>query len=71
MKYLPYILRHLRRNWIRTGTTILGMAMCVFLFCVLQTLVRAVDFGLSATDANRLVTRHAVGLTMNLPITYG
>jgi putative ABC transport system permease protein len=71
MKYLPYILRHLRRNWIRTSTTILGMAMCVFLFCVLQTLVRAVDFSLSATDANRLITRHAVGLTSNLPITYG
>jgi putative ABC transport system permease protein len=71
MKYLPYIIRHLRRNWIRTSTTVLGMAMCVFLFCVLQTLVRAVDFGLSATDANRLITRHAVGLTSNLPVTYG
>jgi putative ABC transport system permease protein len=71
MKYLPYIIRHLRRNWIRTGTTILGMAMCVFLFCVLQTLVRAVNFGLNSTNANRLVTRHAVGLTSNLPITYG
>jgi putative ABC transport system permease protein len=71
MKYLPYIVRHLRRNWFRTSTTVLGMAMCVFLFCVLQTLVRAVDFGLSATDANRLVTRHAVGLTSNLPVTYG
>jgi putative ABC transport system permease protein len=71
MKYLPYIIRHLQRNWIRTATTVLGMAMCVFLFCVLQTLVRAVNFGLSATDANRLVTRHAVGLTSNLPVTYG
>jgi putative ABC transport system permease protein len=71
MKYLPYIIRHLQRNWIRTATTVLGMAMCVFLFCVLQTLVRAVNFGLSSTDANRLVTRHAVGLTSNLPVTYG
>jgi putative ABC transport system permease protein len=70
MKYLPYILRHLRRNWIRTSTTVLGMAMCVFLFCVLQTIIRAVDFGLGANNANRLVTRHAVGLTNNLPITY-
>jgi putative ABC transport system permease protein len=70
MKYLPYIIRHLRRNWIRTSTTILGMAMCVFLFCVLQTIIQAVDFGLGAGDANRLVTRHAVGLTNNLPVTY-
>src|SRR5689334_20956594 len=71
MKYLPYIIRHLQRNYIRTSTTILGMAMCVFLFCVLQTLVRAVNFGLNATTANRLVTRHAVGLTSILPVTYG
>jgi putative ABC transport system permease protein len=70
MKYLPYILRHLRRNWIRTSTTVLGMAMCVFLFCVLQTIIQAVDFGLGAGSANRLVTRHAVGLTNNMPVTY-
>ncbi len=34
MKYLPYILKHLRKTWIRTGSTVLGMALCIFLICV-------------------------------------
>ena len=34
MKYLPYILKHLRRNWIRTPARDLGMAVCIFLFCI-------------------------------------
>lgn len=70
MKFLPYMLKHLRRNWIRTSTTILGMAVCVFLFCVLQTMVQAINYALESANASRLVTRHAVGLTQNLPITY-
>ena len=31
MKYLPYILKHLRKTWIRTGSTMLAMALCIFL----------------------------------------
>lgn len=71
MKYLPYMLKHLRRNWVRTSTTVLGIAACVFLFCVLRTVLRAVDVGLQTGSASRLVTRHAVGLTQELPVTYG
>ena len=39
MKYLPYVLKHLRRNWIRTAQHVLGMALCIFLICVLQTVL--------------------------------
>jgi putative ABC transport system permease protein len=70
MKFLPYMLKHLRRNWIRTSTTILGMAVCVFLFCVLQTVVQGINWALESVSASRLVTRHAVGLTQQLPATY-
>jgi putative ABC transport system permease protein len=70
MKFLPYVLKHLRRNWIRSSTTILGMALCVFLFCVLQTLVQGLNWALESTNASRLVTRHAVGLTQQIPIAY-
>ena len=66
MRFLPYILKHLRRNWVRTGSTILGMALCIFLFCTLRTVLRAMD------DARELgnVTRHAVSLVYNLPLSY-
>lgn len=70
MKYLPYMLKHLRRNWIRTSTTIIGIAVCVFLFLVLRSVLAAVEFGMASGAANRLITRHAVGLTQQIPITY-
>jgi putative ABC transport system permease protein len=70
MKYLPYMLKHLRRNWIRTTTTIIGIAVCVFLFLVLRSVLAAVEFGLQSGSANRLITRHAVGLTQQIPLTY-
>ena len=44
MKYLPYILKHLRRNWIRTASTVVAMSVCIFLFCTLETLVAAISW---------------------------
>ena len=43
MKYLPYMLKHLRRNWIRTASTIVGIALCIFLFLVLPDVLAAVE----------------------------
>ena len=70
MRFLPYILKHLRRNWIRTGSTILGMALCIFLFCTLRTVLRAMDDAREYGNVTRLVTRHAVSLVYNLPLSY-
>jgi putative ABC transport system permease protein len=70
MKFLPYLLKHLRRNWIRTGSTVVAMAVCIFLFCTLQTVLAEVNNLLEGTSANRLITRHAVSLVFNLPLAY-
>jgi putative ABC transport system permease protein len=70
MKYAALILKHLRKNWIRTLSTVLAMSVCIFLFCTLQTVVEAVNFGLHSGNAGRLVTRHYVSLVYNLPMTY-
>src|SRR5208337_1942322 len=70
MKYAPLVLKHLRRNWIRTLSTVLAMAVCIFLICTLQTVVDAVNYGLSLGNASRLVTRHYVSLVFNLPNSY-
>src|SRR5271170_2393676 len=70
MKYAPLVLKHLRRNWIRTLSTVLAMAVCIFLICTLQTVVDAVNYGLSTGNAARLVTRHYVSLVFNLPNSY-
>jgi putative ABC transport system permease protein len=66
MKYLPFVLKHLRRNWIRTTSTVLAMAVCIFLFCTLQTVIAAVNWGLRSANASRLVSRNAVSLVYNL-----
>jgi putative ABC transport system permease protein len=70
MKFLPYVLKHLRRNRLRTISTIVGMAVCIFLVCVLQTMTEAMRVGLEAAAPDRLVTRHSVSLVFNLPHSY-
>jgi putative ABC transport system permease protein len=70
MKFIPFIFKHLKRNWIRTGSTVLAMALCIFLFCTLQTVLHEINSLLDGTSANRLITRHGVSLVFNLPLSY-
>jgi putative ABC transport system permease protein len=70
VKYLPFVLKHLRRNWVRTSSTVVAMAVCIFLLCTLRSVLAEVDGMLAASQANRLVTRHAVSLTFALPMAY-
>ena len=71
MKFLPYLLKHLRRNWFRTALTVLAMALCIFLFCTLQSVLAQINALLEGSSAKRLVTRHAVSIVFNLPLSYG
>lgn len=70
MKFLPYLLKHLRRNWFRTGLTVMAMALCIFLFCTLQSVLAEIGALLESTSAKRLVTRHSVSLVFDLPLAY-
>jgi putative ABC transport system permease protein len=70
MKFLPFVLKHLRRNWVRTASTIAAMAVCIFLFCTLRTFLKAMDDARELGSVRRLVTRHAVSLAYNLPLSY-
>jgi putative ABC transport system permease protein len=70
MKFLPFVLKHLRRNWVRTTSTVVAMALCIFLFCTLQSVLAQIDMMLEAGSATRLVTRHAVSLVFDLPLSY-
>ncbi len=70
MKFLPMILKHLRHNWVRSSSTVLALSICIFLFCTLQTFVKAVNWNLKSANASRLITRHRVSLAFNLPVSY-
>lgn len=70
MKHLPYILKHLRKNWVRTLSTIAAMALCIFLISVLQTALEAFYGGLDNASTERLITRHRISLAEDLPVAY-
>lgn len=70
MKFLPYLLKHLRRNWVRTLSTVAAISVCIFLFCTLQTIIAAVKWGLQSANASRLITRHATSLAYNIPLAH-
>jgi putative ABC transport system permease protein len=70
MKFLPFVLKHLRRNWVRTGSTVLALALCIFLMCTLESILVAVSWSLKSASATRLVTRHQVSLAFELPLKY-
>jgi putative ABC transport system permease protein len=70
VKYLPYIVKHLRKTWLRTLSTVLAMALCIFLISALQTLLQAFYGGLDTASTERLVTRNRVSLVFPLPVAY-
>lgn len=70
MKYLPYVLKHLKRNWIRTASTLAGLALCIFLICVLETVLDAIRKTTADANPSRLITRHAVSVNFRLPLSY-
>jgi len=70
MKFLPYLLKHLRRNWFRTALTVLAMALCIFLFCTLQSVLAQINELLDSRSGRRLVTRNSVSFTFPLPVAY-
>ncbi|MFN0158807.1 MAG: ABC transporter permease [Bacteroidota bacterium] len=71
MKILKLIFRNLLRHKLRTGLTVLGIAIAVLFFGVLRTVVDAWHAGVDASANNRLITRHAVSFIFPLPYAYG
>ncbi len=62
--------RHLWRHKLRTALTVLGMAVAILAFLLLQAVVEAWYRGVNSAADNRLVVRNAVSLTFSLPLSY-
>jgi putative ABC transport system permease protein len=62
--------RNTIRHPLRSGLTVLGMAVAVLAFCLLRTVVAAWYAGVDASSPVRLVTRNAVSLFAALPLSY-
>ena len=62
--------RNTIRHPLRSGLTVMGMAVAVLAFCILRTVVTAWYAGVDAASPVRLVTRNAVSMLATLPLSY-
>jgi putative ABC transport system permease protein len=70
VKHLGYVFSHLWQSKRRTFLTVSSIAVALFLFCTLRTVMTSLDAGLRASDDTRLVVRHAASLVFPLPLAY-
>jgi len=70
MKYLPFILRNLKRKKTRTILTIGSIAVALFLFGLLVTIETALNAGVDVAGVDRLVVRNRISLIQPLPLSY-
>ncbi len=64
------VLRNAFRARLRSGLTVLGLAIALLAFGLLRTVVDAWHAGVEMAGANRLVTRNAISLTFTMPLYY-
>src|SRR3954452_19003107 len=70
MKYFPLVLANLGRHKKRTVLTIASVALALFLFASLQTVVTTLRAASAFGSARRLVTTNSTGMVFTLPIAY-
>ena len=64
------IIRNAFRHKLRTFLTIVGVAVAILAFGLLRTLVGLWYLGVESSSATRLVTRNAISLVFQLPLSY-
>ena len=70
MKFLPLILRNLRRRPVRTTLTFLAAMVSFLLFGVLMILRIAFTMGVEVAGADRLMMTHKMSIIQPLPLSY-
>lgn len=70
MKYLRIVLANLARHKRRTFLTTAGIALALFLFASLRTVVTTLQATAQFGSARRLVTTNATGIVFALPLSY-
>jgi putative ABC transport system permease protein len=69
VELLALVPKHLRRTWLRTGSTVAAVGLCVFLFCTLQSVLAEVDSYVRTRSPRRLITGNL--LSGGLPLAHG
>lgn len=70
MLLLKILFRNAFHNKLRSGLTILGIAVAILAFGLLRTVISSFYAGVEAASTSRLVTRNAISIIFSLPISY-
>lgn len=71
MKYLPFILRNLGRNKLRSLLTGAAIALAIALVCILRTMPAGMDSFLTSIASNtRISTHNEAGMVYSMPYSY-
>jgi len=70
MKFLPLVLANLKRHKLRTILTMCSVALALFLFVSLRTVVTTLNAGSEVSSASRMVVQNATAFVIPLPMTY-
>jgi putative ABC transport system permease protein len=70
MKFLPLLLANLGRHKRRTFLTMASVALALFLFASLRTVITTIETTAETGSASRLVTTNATGIVFPLPLAY-
>lgn len=64
------VTRQLRAHWLRSGLTFGSLALALFLFSFVVSIVTTLDAAVNSAAKNRLIVQSAVSLYVNLPLEY-
>ena len=70
MRFLPLVLANLRRHKWRSVLTTLSVALALFLFASLRSVVTTLDANSRFGAANRMIVQNATGIVFPLPMSY-
>ena len=70
MKFLPMVLANLGRHKRRTVLTILSVALALFLFASLRSVVTTLQGGAEVSSASRMIVQNASAIVFTLPQSY-
>ena len=70
MKFLPLVLANLRRHRLRTVLTMCSVALALFLFASLRTVVTTLNAGSQVSSASRMITQNSTAFVIPLPMSY-
>jgi putative ABC transport system permease protein len=70
VKFLPLVLANLKRHKLRTSLTIASVALALFLFASLRSVVTTLNAGAELSSASRMMVQNATAFVIPLPMSY-